>query len=169
MIRNVLTRLLLSSTVLSISSSVALAFNERDVARVVKQYAHTVACNVDDQSVKVVKVSGVPNESDLGDLYFASWLGDFGCAGGSGTTLPQFTAITHESFDSVIVQPTFPIPTLVIKEVDRLAIMKGDVVIEGIGYGPDDPQSNPTKKIKYILRLTPFDLGERRFEIVKQK
>jgi hypothetical protein len=149
--------------------SFALAdFNEHDAARLVQNFSETVACQVESafgDSPLQYKAIQVTEEPDVflgyGAFYVVHWVGDYGCSGGNATSLPQFTVVGKSGFSSArpIVRTDIELPEdLIIRFVTDLYAGDSEGVfhIEGISYGPEDRQGNPTAETRYKIKVNDY-------------
>lgn len=133
----------------------AAAFNEGDAAKMVKEYSKLVACQAEDSKYQAAKVVGSADASGMGDRFVVYWEGDVGCMGGRGTVSPQLTVVEIAAFDTPVVLPDYKMPELDLAWVTKFSAKNGKVFIQGVAYGPKDPQNAPSKKVKYPLKLGP--------------
>lgn len=71
--------------------------NEKtQVLNVVKKYAQTIACQLEENKSK--KVLNMTTSSDYTDVYYVLWWGDIGCAGGSYTVTANITEVRKNSW-----------------------------------------------------------------------
>ena len=132
----------------------AYAFNESDAAKLVKSDSQTVACQLEDTQYEAVKVSGKPGETEeWADKYVVLWNGDFGCAGGNGTVVPNLTVVEIHGFSTPVVLPDYKTPELPLVEIDKFSGKDGSITIGGVGYGDKDQQHAPTKRFSFTLKL----------------
>ena len=138
-----------------------LAANERTAANLVKKYSETIACQIQEiqyqknqyKSVKVLQ--GDKELGGLGELYVVYWEGDVGCAGGNGTVSPNFTVVEQNGFTSVppVVVTDYKFPELDLVQITGFSSKNGQLLINGVTYGPNDQQGNPEKKVTITLQL----------------
>jgi len=139
--------------ILSVFSN-AYAFNESDAAKLVKSYSQTVACQLEETKYKAVKVSGKPGETEeWTDQYVVLWDGDFGCAGGNGTVVPNLTVVEVHGFSTPVVLPDYKTPELPLVQIDKFSGKDGSITLGGLGYGDKDQQHEPTKRLSFTLKL----------------
>ena len=140
------------------------AFDEADAARLVQRYSETVACqlpapyeNTSLQYKTVQVTQGMDQPDGFGAQYIVYWAGDEGCYGGNGTVRPNFTVVERSGFSSAnpVVKTEYTMPDLSLVQVTDFYAGKreGRVHIEGVAYGPDDPQGSPSKPVNYVLEL----------------
>lgn len=127
------------------------AANEQDASKLVKKYSETVACQLNtsdlqENQYKAVMVKpGFEENNGMGRVFVVYWEGDFGCAGGNGTVVPNFTVVEHSGFMSVapVVKTDYKFPDLDLVRITSISSKNGRLLIKGITYGPKDPQSSP--------------------------
>lgn len=140
----------------------AHAVDMKTAIAVVKKYSEAIACQIaepadDKNQYKAVKIdSGLPDMDGLGAKFVVYWRGDVGCAGGNGTSLPNFTVVEQAGFVSAdpVVMPDYRFPALDIVDLTSMTAGKnGVLILTGKTYGPGDKQHSPTKVVKYSLKL----------------
>lgn len=146
MTRSFILSLLLSSP-LAWSVLAADGAPEQNAIQLVKRYSETIACNIEDE-YKSVRI-GRQEEP----VYVVMWTGDVGCAGGSGTTTPNFTVVfTNYRGDQLVdvarsrLEPPF--------RAERLFVRNGNVVVEGLTHGSNDANCCPSLKATSTYELT---------------
>lgn len=130
----------------------AQAMDERTAVRVARLYSEAVACQLEAAHYQAAEVTaGDATLDGLGAIHVVYWQGDLGCAGGSGTVLPNFTVVEHRGLRSTspIVVTDYPFPELDLRYVDRISSSNGELHITGVRYGPDDAHNAPTEKVSY--------------------
>lgn len=140
------------ATAISFYAGTALAFDEGKAARLVRDYSETIACVFEDSTYKAVKVVGDASDQ-MGDQYVVHWYGDVGCGGGSGSSGSVFTVVEVRAFNTPVVLPKYEMSDMHIVEVTKFSGGNGRIFIDGLAYGPNDTQRNPTKKMSYTLKL----------------
>jgi len=162
---------LISGWLLLAMASSAHAFDEKDASALVKKYSTTIACQLPsvledsgDQEAdsfkneyKAVKVNPGDLESGgLGAMFLVHWSGDIGCYGGNGTVTHNFTVVEHRGFittSPVVITEYAPI-ALDIEKITHFQAKKGGlVIVEGVDYGENDQQYQPTKRVAYTLQF----------------
>ncbi|GAA5169757.1 hypothetical protein [Modicisalibacter zincidurans] len=142
----------------------AYAFDEADASRLVQRFSEIVACQLPapDESTslqyKAVQVrQGMDQADGFGAQYIVYWEGDDGCYGGNGTQRPNFTVVERSGFGSAdpVVKTEYTIPELDLVRVTDFYAGKseGSVHIEGLAYGPDDRQHDPSQPVEYVVEL----------------
>lgn len=130
----------------------ASAFTEKDAATLVQSYSKLVACQV-ESGFKAIKVTGSAGPAEQMDRYVVYWEGDVGCSGGNGTVVPNFTVVEMGAFDTPVVLPVFQKPDLDLVHATKFSGKDGKIFVQGVTYGPNDQQHNPTKKVSYTLKV----------------
>lgn len=140
----------------------AYAADERDASRIAKKYSEVVACQLEGigdyqkNQYKAVKIkSGMADFGGLGAIFVVYWEGDVGCAGGSGTIVPNFTVVEHSGFSSAapVVRTDYKFPEMDLVRLTSISGKNGQLLVKGITYGPKDQQNAPTKVVSYSLKL----------------
>lgn len=156
-------------------TSYASCFDEDCAARIAIDYSEAVACQLSltnpenmlqYKSIKVLSNNEVDPEFDMGnfgDLYVVYWQGDFGCSGGSGTVTPNFTVIGNLGGISTpsVVQRFYELPAEAnVRYVDDFYKdeVNGRFHIEGVKYGPNDNQNNPTERVHYLMDVSDYKM-----------
>lgn len=146
--------LFLATTILN-----AQALTERDASKVVKKYSEAVACQLEGPNefqkhqYKAVMVdSGDKELGGYGATFVVFWEGDFGCMGGSGTIVPNFTVVSQMSGQSLIVDKDYVFPSLQLVHLTSFTGKNGLLFIKGVTYGPNDQQGRPSKAVSYTLK-----------------
>lgn len=142
----------------------AYAFDEADASRLVQRFSETVACQLPAPyesaplQYKAVQVRQGMDEGDgFGAQYIVYWEGDYGCYGGNGGLRPNFTVVERSGFGSAnpVVKTDYTMPELELVHVTDIYAgeSEGSMHIEGLMYGPDDPQHYPSQTVKYTVEL----------------
>ena len=141
----------------------AHAFDTSDASKKVQQYSELIACQLPDPSdyppnqYKAVQIKeGMePGLSTFGAVWVVHWNGDYGCSGGNGTSLPHFTVVEHSGFGSAepVIKADFTIPNLELVKLRSMSARDEILHLEGIAYGPDDRQHQPSQRVSYDLKL----------------
>jgi hypothetical protein len=76
---------ILASCLVLISLNAFSSTEESKAIKLVKKYSSTIACSVNDNSFKSVRIT-----SDHDDYVIVYWEGDVGCGGGSGRARSHF-------------------------------------------------------------------------------
>lgn len=147
-------------------SATANAATEKEVAKIVKQYSETVACQIlevadEPKQYKTLlvqegfNIEGEKDRNGIGALFLTYWAGDVGCAGGNGTVTPNFTIVEQRGFQSAnpVVTLDYKFPELEMAYFTDFQVKGGIVTIKGLSYGEKDRQHNPTKKVTYRLKF----------------
>ena len=90
--------------------------------------------------------------------YAVLWVGDIGCAGGSGTEGTNLSIVTISTGDSYVVDPLQSSPVIQfespVRFVERIVGNTRDsLILEGMEYGPKDPNCCPSIKVRFTLRV----------------
>lgn len=151
------------------SHSAFADFDNDYASQLVKKFSEIVACQLQPvsedhplqyKSVQIAK--GIHSPDGFGATYVVHWVGDYGCYGGNGASLPQFTIVTRSGFGSAdpVVKADRKLPNDVALNVvtDFYAgDSEGVFHIEGLGYGSGDRQGNPQAHKHYKVE---FNFGE---------
>ncbi len=141
----------------------AAALDAKQAVRIVRSYSAAIACQLDETDYKALEVrAGEADMDGFGALYVVHWQGDVGCSGGNGTVMDNFTVVEHRGFISAapVVVTDYEFPELRLSHVTGFTANKGVLRIEGLAYGRNDAQHNPTQRVVYRLR---FDDERERF------
>lgn len=89
--------------------------------------------------------------------YAVMWWGDIGCAGGSGTGGTHVSIVTISTGDSYVVDPFQSSPVIQfespVRAVERIVSNTRDsLILEGMEYGPNDPNCCPSIKVRFTMR-----------------
>lgn len=145
--------------ILFLSNSYAASIEE--ASNVVKSYSKTVACAITENleyqknQYKAIEIDpGFEDMDGLSSKHLVFWEGDFGCNGGNGTVVPNFTLVEHAGHSSVppIVRVYVNFPILDLVTVKIFEGKGGDIFIDGVTYGANDHQHYPTKKVSYHIK-----------------
>ncbi|WP_432414807.1 hypothetical protein ACRHM7_12985 [Chromohalobacter israelensis] len=139
-----------------------------------QQFSDIVACQLPSAEAntplqyKSVQVrQGIAEADGFGAQYIVYWQGDYGCYGGNGTQRPNFTVVERSGFGSAdpVVKTEYTMPELELARVTNFYAgeSEGSIHIEGLAYGPDDRQHEPSKHVEYVVSL-----GHDGFNIVSQ-
>jgi hypothetical protein len=142
----------LAALALTVFAGHAFAFVEKDAAKLVQTYSKSVACQIEG-NFKPVKVSGASGPAEQGDRYVVYWDGDIGCLGGNGTVTPNFSVVEMGAFGTPVVLPNFKIPEIFLSRATKFSGKDGKIYIQGVTYGPNDQQGNPTKRVSFTLKV----------------
>jgi hypothetical protein len=126
------------------------------VASAVERYANAVACagvkvSPDDVLMLTAGYPAAPMAR-----YAVLWVGDMTCYGGSGAE-KTYLAIATQNTGQYLVQPELSSPVVAFESPVRLvrrvvSHSAKNLVLEGMEYGPGDPQSAPSVPVRFILR-----------------
>lgn len=145
----------MSSAAFAQSEPTATARN--GVASAVERYANAIACagvKVSPDNVLML-TAGYPAAPMA--RYAVLWVGDMTCYGGSGADKTHIAIATLNS-GQYLVQPEMSSPVVAfespVKLVRRVVSHSAkNMVLEGMEYGPGDPQNAPSVPVRFILRL----------------
>jgi hypothetical protein len=127
------------------------------VASAVERYANAVACH----GVKVSPADVMMLSSGYQGAYLAKyavlWRGDMTCFRNAGTQ-QTYLAIATFNTGQYVVQPELSSPVVAFESPVRMVtrvVRYGAriLVLEGMEYGPGDPDSTPTVPVRFILRV----------------
>lgn len=127
------------------------------VASAVERYANAVACKgVKVRPADVLMLSGGYEGAFLAK-YAVLWVGDMTCFGGSGSEKTQLAVATFNT-GQYVVQPELSSPVVAFESPVRVvnnivSYNARNLVLEGMEYGPGDPQSTPSVPVRFILRV----------------
>ena len=126
------------------------------VASAVERYANAIACagvKVSPDNVLML-TAGYPAAPMA--RYAVLWVGDMTCYG-AGTEKTHIAIATLNN-GQYLVQPEMSSPVVAfespVKVVRRVVSHSAkNLVLEGMEYGPGDPQTAPSVPVRFILRL----------------
>lgn len=158
-------RLITTVTLLAVYATGAQAdFDKNDASRMVQNFSEAVACQVESPfdgnslQFKAIRIhDGFNNPGGLEEAFAVFWIGDYGCSGGNGTALPQLTLIKRSGFSSAdpVIKTEFRTPSdMIMKRVDDFypGEEENTFHIEGVKYGENDPQANPSQHVHYLIK-----------------
>lgn len=158
-------KILLSILLLSITSCIFASEGPsvedvtRQVSDAANNYAKAISCG--NQIVGPDQIAALVPYKKWDERYSAKfaviWSGDIGCAGGSGTTYSRISIIKIGTGDTYLVDPeesspivTFDVP---VRHVERIVgNTDTTLVLEGMKFGPDDPNCCPSIKVRFTLQ-----------------
>lgn len=126
------------------------------VAGAVERYANAIACSgVKVRPADVLMLTAGYPAAPMA-RYAVLWVGDMTCYG-SGTEKTHIAIATQNS-GQYLVQPELSSPVVAfespVKLVRRVVSHSAkNLVLEGMEYGPGDPQTAPSVPVRFILRL----------------
>jgi len=134
----------------------APTLTEQDAVRLVRQFSHLIACDIGPEfnAIQLDAKTSPLNLNLRGPVYLVVWHGDVGCLGGSGTNIPYFSLVNLGVGDNPLVNSQYPQPKLDFRDVRKVYIKNGMLVIEGMGYGPRDGNCCPTKPEISVFQLS---------------
>ena len=132
----------------------------KQIIKSVTAYANAISCpggTVEPRQIAAL----VPYKTmyDRMDAKYAVlWVGDIGCAGGSGTEGTNISIVTVSTGDSYVVDPLQSSPAIQfeipVRGVERIVGNTRDsLILEGKEYGPNDPNCCPSIKMRFTLRV----------------
>lgn len=153
--------MLVTAATFSVNAS---AFDEGDASDLVQRFSEIVACQLpalEDSTplqYKAVQVTqGMDQADGFGAQYIVYWEGDSGCYGGNGNQRPNFTVVERSGFGSAdpVVKTEYTLPELDLARVTdfQAGESEGTLRIEGLAYGPEDRQHDPSKPVEYVVEL----------------
>jgi hypothetical protein len=151
---------ILASCLVLISLNAFSSTEESKAIKLVKKYSSTIACSVNDNSFKSVRIT-----SDHDDYVIVYWEGDVGCGGGSGSMSGALTVVGKGQWGELFVLPKVEQPQIKLVCADSMNSQNELLNINGIAYGPNDHQRAPNHKLQYTLRL---DAYKNKFEVINQ-
>ncbi len=132
----------------------------KQVIRSVTGYANAISCpgvKVDAKQIAaLVPYKTIDDRMDA--KYAVLWPGDIGCAGGSGTEETHVSIVTVSTGDTYVVDPLQSSPAIQfespVRFVDRIVGNTRDsLILEGMEYGPKDPNCCPSIKTRFTVRV----------------
>ncbi|HDZ9535817.1 TPA: hypothetical protein RUZ93_003464 [Vibrio cholerae] len=117
----------------------------------VKKYSSLVACSVNSDSFKEVKL-----ESDFEEYHIVYWEGDYGCSGGRGTMGSIFTTVRVDRFGGMYVIPEVEQPNIELVCADKIQAKGELLIVNGVEYSSTDHQSSPSQKVQYTLTVDAY-------------
>lgn len=132
----------------------------KQIIKSVTSYANAISCpGVVVESRQIAALIPYKTFDDRMDAKFAVlWVGDIGCAGGSGTEGTNVAIVTVSTGDSYVVDPLQSSPAIQfespVRFVDRIVGNNRDsLILEGKDYGPNDSNCCPSIKVRFTLRV----------------
>jgi hypothetical protein len=132
----------------------------KQVIRSVTSYADGISCHYTKIDAKMIAAL-VPYKTmdDRDDAKYAVlWPGDIGCAGGSGSDKSYLSIVRVSIGDSYVVDPLQSSPVIKfespVRWVERIVGNTRDsLILEGKGYGPEDPNCCPSIPVRFTMRV----------------
>jgi len=145
----------------------ALAQNAPSVQEITKQiiksaksYQNAISCSDVEISPKdIAALTPYKTIDDRMDAKYAVlWVGDVGCAGGSGTTGTNISIVTVSIGDSFVVDPHLSSPIIQfespVRMVSRIVGNTRDtLILEGKEYSDNDANCCPSITVRFTLRV----------------
>ena len=132
----------------------------KQIVRSVTGYANAISCpGVKVEPKQIAALVPYKTMDDRMDAKYAVlWVGDIGCAGGSGTEGTNLSIVTISTGDSYVVDPLHSSPVIQfespVRFVERIVGNTRDsLILEGMEYGPKDPNCCPSIKVRFTLRV----------------
>ncbi|MBP6020410.1 MAG: hypothetical protein KA735_13040 [Burkholderiaceae bacterium] len=130
-----------------------------NIINVVDRYASSVACfdlGVEPKNIAALTPLQSVDEH-LDAEYAVWWMGDIGCAGGSGTSGSHIAIVNIGAGGYFYVDPTRSSPTVDFDTPTRhitkiIGNTHDSIVFEGVEYGEKDPNCCPSIPIRFTLK-----------------
>jgi hypothetical protein len=144
----------------------------KQIIQSVTGYANAIAGG--NEGVTPDKIAALVPYKTIDDRYDAKfavlWVGDIGGLGGMGTMQTNISIVTIGAGDSYIVDPLQSSPAIrfesPVRYVERLVGNTRDsLILEGMEYGPDDPNCCPTVKVRFTVKVD----GKGNWKLVEKK
>lgn len=132
----------------------------KQIIKSVTAYANSISCPgvivEPKQIAALVPYKTIDDRMDA--KYAVLWVGDIGCAGGSGTSGTNVSIVTVSTGDSYVVDPLLSSPAIQfespVRNVERIVGNTRDsLILEGKEYGSNDPNCCPSIKVRATLRV----------------
>lgn len=132
----------------------------RQIIKSATSYRDAIACVEDKIGPKDIAAL-VPYKTldDRMDAKYAVlWVGDIGCAGGSGTYGTNVAIVTIGVGDSYTVDPLQSSPVIHFESPVRLVSRivgntRDSMILEGLEFGPNDSNCCPSIPVRFTLKL----------------
>lgn len=131
----------------------------KQIVKSVTSYANAISCpGIAVEPKKIAALVPYKTVDDRLDAKYAVlWVGDIGCAGGSGTEGTNISIVTVSTGDSYVVDPLQSSPAIQfespVRGIERIVGNTRDsLILEGKEYGPNDPNCCPSIKVRFTLR-----------------
>jgi len=132
----------------------------KQIIKSVSSYANAISCpGITVEPKKIAALVPYKTFDDRMDAKYAVlWVGDIGCAGGSGTEATNVAVVTVSTGDSYVVNPLQSSPAIQfespVRGIERIVGNTRDsLILEGKEYGPNDPNCCPSIKVRFTLRV----------------
>lgn len=139
------------------AQAVPAAAEQAGVASAVARYVNAIACGgVRVTPADVLLLS--PGDPDrMPARYAVLWHGDLACSGGSDSDRTHLAIATCNT-GQFVVQPESSSPVVAfespVRSVSRIVSYSARIlVLEGMEYGPGDPNSAPSVPVRFMLRV----------------
>jgi hypothetical protein len=132
----------------------------KQIIQTVTNYANTISCpgvRVEPKQIAaLVPYTTFENRSNA--RYAVLWIGDIGCAGGSGTTGTHIAIVRVSTGNSFVVDTRHSSPNVYLESpapyIDKIVGNTSDsLTLEGKTPGPNDPRCCPSIKTRFTLRV----------------
>ena len=132
----------------------------KQIIRSVTGYANAISCpDVEVEPKQIAALVPYKTMDDRFDAKYAIlWVGDIGCAGGTGTLRTHLSIVTISIGDSYVVDPLQSSPAIQFEspagDLERIVGNTRDsLILEGMEHGPKDPNCCPSIKVRFTLRV----------------
>jgi hypothetical protein len=127
-----------------------------EVMHAATRYLSAVACPGILVPMEDIHALAPARQGETMPTYATIWTGDLGCFGGTGTWRSHILIATVNNGHAV-VRPELSSPVVEFESparyVTKVVSASADtLVLEGREYGPDDPNSNPSVRVRFTLR-----------------
>ncbi len=132
----------------------------RQVIKAATSYKDAIACVEDKIGPKDIAAL-VPYKTlddQLEAKYAVLWVGDIGCAGGSGTYGTNISIVTIGVGNSYLVDPLQSSPVIRFESPVRLVNRivgntRDSMILEGLEFGPKDANCCPSVPVRFTLKV----------------
>lgn len=160
--KNIIVVTVLASSFLSLFVHAGSELEEKiQVLKVLKKNTETVACNTnfeESQSLEpFLKNTYAIQRDDYEATYYVLWVGDIGCAGGSGTTSWHISQVSRSNYAGFLVQnhtalgsdPSLKFNFRLISDLQKINANK--LVLTSADYDEKDANCCPSLNYEYTL------------------
>lgn len=132
----------------------------RQIIKAATSYKEAISCS--EVKIDPKEIAALVPYKTLDDRmdakYAVLWVGDIGCAGGSGTSGTNVSIVTISVGDSYTVDPLQSSPVIQfespVRYVSRIVGNTRDsMILEGLEFGPKDANCCPSIPVRFTLKL----------------
>lgn len=130
------------------------------IIKSVANYQSAISCS--DMPPEAKNIAALVPYKTLDDrlnaTYAVFWIGDIGCAGGSGTSGENIAIVTVGAADTFVVDPLRSSPTVSLDFPQRgyeriVGNTKDSIIVDAAEHGPNDANCCPSVRFRYTLKL----------------